>query len=241
MELFKTWLAETYIAHRGLHGVSAPENSMKAFENAIEKNYAIELDVHLIADGTVVVFHDTSLSRMTGKDGYVKNLVRDDLKDCFLAGTSYTIPTLEDVLQLVDGKVPLLIEIKNVDKVGALEKAVIDLLNNYVGEFAIQSFNPFSLAYFKEHAPNFLRGQLACYFKGEKMSYCKKFALKRLMLNKISQPHFISYCAENLPNRFVKKYSKLPLLAWTVKSQKEYLRVVKYCDNIIFEGFVPSI
>ena len=242
MDLFKSWLVEQPIAHRGFHGKNVPENSLLAFSKAIEKGYAIELDVQLLSDNSVVVFHDESLARMTGNDGYLRFLSKKDLKSLTLKGSKETIPTLEEVLQLVDGKVPLLIEIKNKHKVGALEQAVIDLLKNYQGEYAVQSFNPYSLAYFKQHAPNILRGQLSGYFKHEKISWFKKFLLKHMHFNKkISCPNFISYEAATLPNRFVRKFKDLPLLAWSVKSKEEYLKIVKYCDNIIFEKFEPYI
>lgn len=242
MDLFKSWIVETPIAHRGYHTKSIPENSLGAFSKAVEKGYAIELDVQLLSDDTVVVFHDESLARMTGNDGYLKYLRKEDLKALSLKGTKEKIPTLQEVLELVDGRAPILIEIKNSYKVGKLEQAVIDILKDYKGEFAVQSFNPFSLAYFKQHAPNILRGQLSGYLKKEKIAWIKKFLLKRMRFNKkISEPHFIAYEASTLPNRFVKKYKNLPLLAWAVQSKEEYLKVVKYCDNIIFEKFDPEI
>ncbi len=242
MDLFKTWLVETPIAHRGLHDKNTPENSLSAFAKAVEKGYAIELDVQLLADGTVVVFHDDSLARMTGNDGYIKYLNKDDLKALKLKGSKETIPTFEEALKVIDGRVPVLIEIKNQYKVGKLEQEVIDILKNYQGEYAVQSFNPFSLGYLKEHAPNILRGQLSGTFKHSKLAWIKRFLLKRMRFNKkVSEPHFISYEASALPNRFVRKYKKLPLLAWTVRSKEEYLKVVKYCDNIIFEKFDPEI
>ena len=100
MDLFKTWLVEYPIAHRGLHTDEMPENSLGAFQNAIDNGYPIELDVHLTCDGTVVVFHDDSLARVTNKDGYVKNLTKDTLKDYSLFGTKYTIPTFKEVLDI---------------------------------------------------------------------------------------------------------------------------------------------
>lgn len=242
MDLFKTWLVEYPIAHRGLHTDEMPENSLGAFQNAIDNGYPIELDVHLTCDGTVVVFHDDSLARVTNKDGYVKNLTKDTLKDYSLFGTKYTIPTFKEVLDLVAGQVPILIEVKNTGKVGELESALLKILKDYTGEYAIQSFNPYVLEWFKKNSPQIARGQLAGYFKGEKLSFIKKFALKRMLLNKkISCPDFISYDARNVPNRFVNKYKNLPLLVWCVRSQDEYLKKVKYCDNIIFENFEPKI
>ena len=241
MDIFKTWLVEKYVAHRGLHDEESAENSLSAFEKAIQKGYVIELDVQQIADGTVVVFHDSSLSRMTGQDGYVKNLIKEDLSACFLSGTKETIPTLEETLNLIAGRTPVIIEIKNVLKVGELESATLNILKNYKGQFAIMSFNPYVLSWFKTNAPEILRGQLSAYFKKDKLSLIKKIVLKKMLLNKVSSPNFIAYEAAHLPNRYVRKYNNLPLLAWTVRSQEEYMRVVKYCDNIIFENFEPKI
>lgn len=242
MDIFKSWLVEDYIAHRGLHDKLAPENSIPAFENAIKKGFPIELDVQLLEDKTVVVFHDSSLSRMTGKDGYVKNLVKEDLKDLPLADTEFTIPTFEEVLKFVNGRTPLLIEVKNSGKVGELESETYKLLKEYKGEYAIQSFNPYVLGWFKENAPQVLRGQLSGSFKGEDLGWFKKFMLKNMFLNKkVSCPNFITYEAKSLPCNAVKRFKKLPLLVWTVRSQEEYLKIIKYCDNIIFENFEPKI
>jgi len=205
MDLFNSWLVNKYIAHRGFHNEEAPENSLGAFQNAIDKGYAIELDVQLIEDNTVVVFHDELLARATGKDGYLRNLKSENLKDYNLFGTSYTIPTLEEVLKLVDGKTPLLIEVKNTGKVGELESALLKVLENYNGEFAVQSFNPYVLEWFLNNAPHILRGQLSSSFKGEKLSFIKKFILRRMSFNKRNKINFISYEAKSLPNRYVRK------------------------------------
>lgn len=241
-KIFNSWLVEVPIAHRGLHDKQIPENSITAFKKAIDSGYAIELDVRMLSDGTIVVFHDDSLARLTGNDGYIKFLKKSDLDMLTLGESNEKIPTLEEVLTLVDGKTPLLIEIKNQGKVGELESKLIEILKDYKGKFAIQSFNPYVLNYFYKHAPEFIIGQLAGSFKGQKMPFIQKFVLKRMMLNKkVSHPDFISYEGKALPNRFVNKYKKLPLLAWTIRSQDEYLKVVKYCDNIIFEGFEPKI
>ena len=122
------------------------------------------------------------------------------------------------------------------------EQKVIEIIDGYKGEVAIASFNPMVLAYFKQHAPNILRGQLAGYLKNIKMKFVTRWALKRMILaKKVACADFIMYEAKTLPNRFVKRFKKLPLLAWTIKSQEEYIKVVKYCDNVIFEGFEPKI
>lgn len=241
-DLFKSWLVEKPIAHRGLHTDAQPENTLGAFQNAINHGVPIELDVQEIADGTLVVFHDKKLERLTGQDGYLKNLSAANLENYKILGTEFSIPTLQSVLQLIAGQVPVLFEIKNENKIGSLERSFCKAIKSYQGEFAIQSFNPFTLEWFKKHAPHIIRGQIASYMKKENLAFFKKFFLKRMSFNKkISEPHFISYCAQDLPNRYVKKYKSLPLLAWTVRSQEEYLSVLKYCDNIIFENFEPRI
>ena len=210
MDLFNSWLVETPIAHRGLHDKQTPENSIASFKKAIANGYAIELDVRMLSDGTIIVFHDDSLARLTGNDGYVKFLKKSDLDMLTLEDSQEKIPTLQEVLDAVDGKAPILIEVKNDGKVGEFENKLIEILKKYKGQFAIQSFNPYVLGHFYKFAPEFPRGQLAGYLKHHKMPFFHKFALKRMMLNKrVSHPDFISYEAKTLPNRFVRKYKKI--------------------------------
>ena len=248
MDIFKTWLVTKPIAHRGFWSADIPENSLAACESAITKGYAIELDLRQLDDGTVVVFHDESLSRMTGKDGYVSALKKSELKNYPLINSNNNpqhIPTLEEVLKFVDGRVPVLIEIKNSGKAGIFEQAVIDILVNYTGEIAIQSFNPYSLGYFVEHAPHILRGQLSSYFRHVKeIGAIKRAVLKRLKLNDVSKPDFIAYEWKFLPNKYVKKYVKnhnIPVISWTIKSNAEMEAVRAHCDNLIFERFEPKL
>ena len=240
-DIFNSWIVHKYIAHKGFHTSTEPENSLGAFQNAINKDYAIELDVQMISDGNIVVFHDELLGKLTGKDGYISNLKKTDLKNYHILGSEYTIPLLTDVLKCVNGQTPILIEIKNSGKVGPLEEKLLEILKKYKGEYAIQCFNPYVLEWFLANAPEISRGQLSSNFKGEKLAFLKKFVLRRLGFVKKTKANFISYEAQSLPNRFVKKYSNLPLLAWTVRSQSEYIKVAKYCDNIIFENFEPTI
>ena len=239
MDISQSWLVKTKIAHRGLYNAQFPENSIGAFNNAVKRGFAMELDVRLLSDGKIAVFHDEGLSRMTGSDGYICNFDSEKLKPLRLLKTDQRIPLLSEVLEEVDGKAPLLIEIKNPNKVGALEQAVIKLLEDYKGEFAVESFNPYTLEYFKHNAPHIARGQLSSYFRNVHLSKVKRYALKRLLFNKITHPDFIAYEFANLPNRWVTK-SGLPVVAWTVRSQADYDAVKDLCDNIIFEGFIPD-
>ena len=135
------WLLSTPIAHRGLWNEEIPENSLLAYKNAIEKGYPIEIDVHKSKDGVLFVFHDDNLSRMTGVDALLHEKTSTELKSLTLNGTEEKIPTLKEVLEVVDGKVPLLIEIKNQPDNSVVDDTV-KILKEYKGEFAVQSFNP---------------------------------------------------------------------------------------------------
>lgn len=243
MGIYESWLVNAPIAHRGLFTSEIPENSLSAFKNAVRNQLAIELDVTSLADGTVVVFHDSKLARMTGKDGFISHCTLEDLKDLVLLKTNEKIPTLAEALECIGGKVPVLIEIKNYGKVGALEKEIWKLLQGYKGEYAIASFNPYTVEWFKINAPTVKRGQIASFFKTKEISGIRSWSLKRMRFNKkISEPHFIIYASEDMPNKYLKKYyGVLPVIACTVKSKEEEARLKDYMDNFLFDSFTPSI
>ena len=238
-DILNSWIVKTKIAHRGLHGETFPENSIGAFTAAAQSGFAAELDVRPLADGKIAVFHDEGLSRMTGSDGYICTLNSEQVKALRLLKTDERIPLLSEVFEAVNGKTPLLIEIKNPNKVGAFEQSLVKLLGEYKGEFAVQSFNPYALEYLKHNAPQIIRGQLSSFFKNSNISKFKRYALKRLLFNKFTHPDFISYEFTDLPNRWVIR-SGLPVLAWTIRSQEDYDAVQGLCDNIIFESFLPK-
>ena len=232
------FLIKTLIAHRGYHDIekNIPENSLRAFEEAIKNNYIIELDVHILKDGEVVVFHDDNLKRMTGIDKKIKECTYCEISKLRLKETEEKIPLLKNVLNLVDGKVPIIIELKIDVRCGKLEKEVIEILSHYNGKYAIKSFNPFSVDYFRKHSPNTIRGQLASDFKNDKMFILKKLLLKNMLFNFISKPDFISYDIRALPNKKIQKIRKKQLiLGWTARSGEDIEKAKKYCDNVIFE------
>lgn len=234
-----TWLTHTPIAHRGLHDDLAPENSLLAIEQAIAAGVAIEIDVHLSSDQQVVVFHDTTLARMTAREGRLADFTLTELQQIPLLNSNCLIPSFAQVLATIRGQVPLLIEIKNKGRVGPLEQAIAEQLDHYQGDFALQSFNPYSMGWFAKHRPHWLRGQLSCDFRDEKdMSWVKKFLLRHLLMNRISQPHFIGYDIRCLPAWAVTRARKAakPVLAWTVNSEIKQQHAIKFADNIIFEG-----
>jgi len=242
MNIYESWIVKSPIAHRGLFNDEIPENSISAFKRCVEKNISIELDVMALADGTLVVFHDTKLARMTGKDGFISNCTYDDIKDLKLLKTDEKIPTLKEALEAIDGKVPVIIEIKNFGKVGTVEKEVWKLLQNYKGEYAVSSYNPYTLEWFKKNAPIVKRGQISCFFKLKEITGIRAFFFKRMLYNKkVSEPHFIIYSAYDLPNKYVKKYyGVIPVLSFTIKDENAELAVKDYSDNFIFNTYMPK-
>lgn len=246
MEKNLDWLFEKFIAHKGFWDETTPENSLGAFARAIEHNYSIELDVRMIEDGTLVVFHDKELSRMTGEDGYISKLTSADLSNYRLQNTEYLIPTLAQTLEFVGGKVPVIIDLKSdATHVGAIESKIADLLSDYSGDVAVMSFNPLSLEWFAKHAPNITRGLLSTRWTKDLHdrpdTFLKRFATANNLLSKRANPDFLAYNIKQLPSIKTHKFKKIPLIGWTVGSQEEYLDKVKYVDNIIFEGFEPKI
>jgi glycerophosphoryl diester phosphodiesterase len=238
------WLLETYICHRGCHNGNStcPENSLMAFETAVRKGLAMELDVQLLADGEIVVFHDSNTLRMTGVDTLITNCEAHQLSDMRLMGSDQTIPLLDDVLDLVRGEVPLLIEMKGFGGMGSFGKRILQKLEGYDGPFALQSFNPKALLWLKMRAPYILRGQISGSLKNVKLAWHRKLLVRYLLTNGITKPHFISYEAERIPEmkRLQSLRARMPIIAWTISTREQYRRLNQFCDNIIFEGFDPS-
>lgn len=226
------------IAHRGLHSNTVCENSMKACELAIEKGYGIEIDVHLLTDGKLAVVHDSNLKRVIGKDVIVEQLSSDQLKE-YPLWDGQVIPLFSDVLKLIDGRVPLLIELKFDKKFDHRQAdAVLQQLNEYEYDdmIALQSFHPSAVKYLKEHTAKYSVGILST-FKLSNLSTFKNYILKSLILYKKIHSDFISYDITCLPNKYVdKKRSKgEQVLAWTVNSSEKVEKARTVADNIIFE------
>lgn len=232
------WLRATPIAHRGLHTGDAirPENSLAAFRAAAERGYPIELDVHLSSDGVPVVFHDDRLERMTGDARLVSEVASAELRTLALLGSGEHVPTLAEVLALVEDRVPVLIEIKQRGEPGALEAAVVDVVREHPGEIAVQSFNPYSLAYIKRVAPDLPRGQLSGSFAGEDLPAWQVFALRHTLMNWTSRPAFIAYELDALPTwgTSLQRARGRPLLAWTASTSEQYERAQHLSDGVIF-------
>ena len=191
-------------AHRGLHtrDKTVPENSLNAFRLAADAGYGMELDVQLSLDGEVVVFHDDTLSRVCGVDARVDELPLSELQSLSLCGTDQTIPLFSQVLKTVGGRTPIIVELKNGRRNRELCEKTLALLRSYKGQVCIESFNPFIVAWFRFHAPDLLRGQLAMRpkrYQGEGMSPLKGFLLGNTLLNIAARPQFIAYRIEPRP------------------------------------------
>ena len=247
-EVLKTdqigWLTDNLIAHRGLHSETVPENTMAAFEAAIEAGYIIECDAQLTKDNQVVIHYDTNLSRMLGLDKKIGEVTYAELQNYTILGTDQKVPLLSDVLDLVNDQVPILVEIKNDLAVGALEGAMVEVLKDYDGRFAVTAFNPYSLEYFKKKAPDMIRGQVSGHFiqtpeeiaRGDKpLVWYKKFMLSNLLMNFTSKPNFIIY--EVNKTSFLRimsiKMMNVPLVGYTIDNKEEYDQYRKDYNNLM--------
>lgn len=232
------WLRTVPVAHRGLWNESVPENSLTAYERAIRAGYPIEIDVHMTLDGALVILHDDDLSRLCSVPGLVREKTSAQLRELTLLGTDEKIPFLKDVLDLVAGRVPLLIEIKDHPNIGPLEEKLVTMLRRYRGDFAIQSFHPFILRRIRKLAPEFLRGLLATWYYPA-MPKWKQSLLRTLRSRVFCQPDFVSYDIGHLPNKYATA-KRFPLLCWTVRDIATQRKAKSLGANIIFENFIPE-
>ena len=212
-------------AHRGLHGDGVPENSLAAFDLAAKAGFGIELDVQLSADRVVMVFHDYTLTRMTGVDKKVCELSAEELCALSLNGTDEKIPTFREVLSLIDGRVPILIELKGEATDTTLCAYVAECLASYTGAYCIESFNPLLLHKMKKHLPKAYYGLLytnACREK-RKCSLVNVF-VTCMLLNVFARPNFIAYSKKfrkSLPVLLTVGLFRAPRFVWTINTPEE--------------------
>lgn len=234
------WITQTPIAHRGLHDESHPENSMAAFKAAEAAGYAIELDVQLMKDGNIAVFHDDFLDRMTTQEGSVAQMTAQELKQTRLNGNAEPIPTLDKVFEQI--KAPIYIDVKSHGHAGKFEQRLLALIRHYKADVAIASFNPQTVLWFKENAPEIPRGIISYNYKDSDLGLFERRKLKNLKYNRRLKPDFISYDLRGLPFWRVwlaRKLFKIPVVTWTVKNEADLTKARKVADNIVFEGMRP--
>ncbi|MCC6206049.1 MAG: glycerophosphodiester phosphodiesterase [Hyphomicrobiales bacterium] len=232
------WLTERPIAHRGYHDMNNRvwENTLSAFARAVEHGYAIECDVHLSSDGVPVVFHDDTLTRLTGTDGYIWQRTAAEMTALRIGGTADHAPRLAEMLELVAGRVPLVIELKGIPgHDDGLVQAVARELEGYRGKAAIMSFDHWLIRDFRRDAPGIPAGLTAW---GEKEHEIE--AHFSMLAHGID---FVSYGIAHLPNRFisfVRERLNMPVITWTVRDETAVQATFAHADQMTFEGFQPA-
>jgi glycerophosphoryl diester phosphodiesterase len=233
------WLTSRPIAHRGLHDRAAgrPENSLAAFEAAAAAGHPCELDVQLTDSGELIVLHDADLTRVTGAARPSATLTAGDLPRTRLFGGDQHVPTLAQVLERVDERIPLLIELKRAAGTDprALVRAVLDDLGHRDGRYALCSFDPALLRFLRAEQARYPVGQISGLLRNA--GPLRRLAGRSMAANFLTHPDFISYELAGLPSRIVDRWRGrgVPLLTWTVKSAADERKARKYADNFIFD------
>ena len=232
-------------AHRGLYGQGKPENSLAAFRAAVEHGYGAELDVHLMKDGNLAVIHDSSLKRTANAEVKIEELTAGELETYRLEGTEEKIPLFSEVLDVFQGKTPLIVELKSANNnYVALCQAACKLLDSYKGAYCIESFDPRCIHWLRKNRPDIVRGQLAQNWLKSKISipWVLRAAVTLLLSNVYNRPDFIAFQFEDRKIFSVALYRKLwgvQGVAWTLRTKQDYDTAVQEGWLPIFEGFTP--
>lgn len=242
------WLTARPVAHRGYHDRAAGriENTLPAAEAAIARGFAIECDLQLTGDDVPIVFHDDTLDRLTEATGPVAARTLAEIKVIPLRGADARIPTLEELLAVIGGQVPLFAEFKSAfDGKRRLEQVAAPVLSAYSGPLAVMSFDPDSVLALKKLAPNLPRGMVADSFSDEEwrpIPPLRRLALRHLAAAPLIAPSFIAYGVHDLPADapLLLRHLGTPLLTWTVRTDADRATARRYADQIIFEGFDPA-
>ena len=235
-------------AHRGLYDKAAgiPENSMEAFSRAVARGFGAELDVHLLRDGTLAVFHDSDLKRCANVEGQIEDLDLEGLRKLRLEGTDEQVPLFDDVLALFEGKQPLIIELKTAKgNHRALAEAVCRRLDSYTGDFCIESFDPFAVADVRKLRPGICRGQLSMNFLKEPsgLPWYQRFLMTNVLLNWYTRPDFLAYQFSDRDNfclDLARRVWGVQEVSWTIRSKEDLLACEKFGSIGIFEKFDPE-
>ncbi len=230
-------LENIIIAHRGNHTNKIPENSLLAFKTSLKENRPIELDVQLTKDNILVVFHDYNLSRMTNKNLFLQDLTYQEISKYTLQDTQEKIPTLQEVLNLIQGKVLLDIEIKNTNRIEKTCKILMETLNTYPKNYIVKSFNPKIVVWLKKNAPSIPRGLLITdHYTENKLI---NLLMKSNFIINLCKPDFLAISKKLIIKKKWQKLSKkIPILIWTIKSRKEIKEITYNEKNI---GYICNL
>lgn len=234
-----------YYAHRGLHDnlSDAPENTMAAFQKAVENGYGIELDVQLTKDNQVVVAHDFDLKRICKVEKDIDTLTYEELRTYTILQSQERIPLLKDVLKLVKGRVPLIVEMKVKTTNSRICEKADAVLRGYHGVYCIESFHPIALWWYRLHRPEVSRGQLSSKFSLDGLREIHYMTVQHLLTNFLTAPDFIAYDYRHrkaFSKNICRRLYRCPSYAWTIHDQRELDEAKKYYDYFIFEGFLPQ-
>ncbi|MBB3560705.1 glycerophosphoryl diester phosphodiesterase [Rhizobium sp. BK512] len=230
------WIKELPVAHRGYHDLNNTvwENTLSAFSRAVEAGFAIECDLHYASDGVPIIFHDEDLERLCNLKGDVRERTSGELGLIAIGGTKDKVPTLKQLLNLVQGKVPLVLELKGreADDEGFAE-SVLEVLEGYEGKLALMSFDHWLLKDLKELGAPYPVGLTANGNTAEEYATHEK--AMELGLD------FISYYYADLPNSFISRQRDkgIPVITWTVRDEDARKRTFENADQMTFEGFDP--
>lgn len=234
----------TAFAHRGLHSETVSENTLHAFELACQAGVGIELDVQLTKDGRLVVFHDADLERLMGDKRLVADLTFEELRAFSLPDGS-RVPSFAEVLELVNGRVPLLVELKNGKRLKELCGKTCEHLRGYHGRYIVESFQPLILLWFRVYARDIIRGQLVAAWEEYIEDYGEFLAtvLTNLVCNVLARPDFVAYDLSGKARfglRMQDKFFHTPLAVWTVSNRTDFNAAIQRNEMPIFEGFMPE-
>lgn len=242
------WIIDKYIAMNGQISLDTFPNTFSAYSQAIKEGYAICIPVQILDDDNIVCFSHKSLAKVINStSGYLNKLHLSELKEINLNDNNEKVPTLDEALEFITGKTPIIIEICNEGMVGKFEDKVLSSLQKYISKYncysqvAISSINPYTLQYCFNQFPYITRILKSGNFKEKMFGSIKTKTLKKLKLYKITHADFICYSAELLPSRYVTKHKPVGILASGVNNQNGYLAIAPHADNIIFANFKPII
>ena len=233
------WLFNIPIAHRGLFDNEHPENTLPAYEDAIQNGYAIELDVQMSSDGVLVCYHDDNLNRVCGIDKDIRDITYEEIKTLRPNGKAYGVSTFKEVLDYIDGRTPLCIELKTQKQPG-LEEKTIELLRQYKGEYVVQSFNPTIVKKVTKLAPEMITGMLSTRDISPSIPKIVRYAMCKLWFKYYVKFDYLNMRIKDLEiNK--KKLKNFDLICWTAKTNEDVKIAEKFAKNIIFEKTVTDL